>query len=116
MTQEEDAEVASIRAGADDFIKKPYNMPEVILARCERIIDLYEKKNLIDSAQADPLTGLYSNDFFFEYIRQFEQYNDAPMDAIVPIRFASTPSSTLKRSFLFCFFCSGAHFPSLSLT
>ena len=67
MTQEEEAEVTSIRAGADDFIKKPYNMPEVILARCERIIDLYEKKNLIDSAQADPLTGLYSNDFFFEY-------------------------------------------------
>ena len=83
MTQEEEAEVTSIRAGADDFIKKPYNMPEVILARCERIIDLYEKKNLIDSAQTDPLTGLYSNDFFFEYIRQFEQYNDAPMDAIV---------------------------------
>ena len=83
MTQEEDAEVASIRAGADDFIKKPYNMPEVILARCERIIDLYEKKNLIDSAQADPLTGLYSSEFFFEYIRRFEQFNDAPMDAIV---------------------------------
>ncbi len=83
MTQEENAEVASIRAGADDFIKKPYNMPEVILARCERIIDLYEKKNLIDSAQTDPLTGLYSNEFFFEYIRRFEQYNDAPMDALV---------------------------------
>lgn len=83
MTQEEDAEVASIRAGADDFIKKPYNMPEVILARCERIIDLYEKKNLIDSAQTDPLTGLYSNEFFFEYIRRFEQYNDDPMDALV---------------------------------
>ncbi len=83
MTQEEDAEVASIRAGADDFIKKPYNMPEVILARCERIIDLYEKKNIIDSAESDPLTGLYSHDFFFEYIRQLEQYNDTPMDAIV---------------------------------
>ena len=83
MTQEEEAEVASIRAGADDFIKKPYNMPEVILARCERIIDLYEKKNLIDSAETDPLTGLYSNDFFFEYIRQLEQFNDTKMDAIV---------------------------------
>lgn len=83
MTQEEEAEVTSIRAGADDFIKKPYNMPEVILARCERIIDLYEKKTLIDSAETDPLTGLYSNEFFFEYIRRFEQYNDAPMDAIV---------------------------------
>ena len=83
ITQEEEAEVSSIRAGADDFIKKPYNMPEVILARCERIIDLYEKKKLIDSAQDDPLTGLYTSDFFFEYIRQMEKYNDAQMDAIV---------------------------------
>ncbi|WP_051437635.1 putative bifunctional diguanylate cyclase/phosphodiesterase [Eubacterium xylanophilum] len=83
MTQEEDAEVASIRAGADDFITKPYNVPEVILARCERIIDLYEKKRLIDSAETDPLTGLYTRDFFFEYIKQLEKYNDEKMDAIV---------------------------------
>ncbi|MCR5686879.1 MAG: EAL domain-containing protein [Lachnospiraceae bacterium] len=83
MTMDEDAEVTSIRAGADDFIKKPYNMPEVILARCERIIDLYEKKNLLDSAETDPLTGLYTDELFFEYIRQSEAYNDAPMDAIV---------------------------------
>ncbi len=83
MTQDEDAEVSSIRAGADDFIKKPYDMPEVILARCERIIDLYEQKKLIDSAEIDPLTGLYTRDFFFEYIRQMEKYSDANMDAIV---------------------------------
>ena len=83
MTQEEDAEVPSIRAGADDFIKKPYNMPEAILARCERIIDLYEKKQIIDSAEVDPLTGLYTRDFFFEYIRQMEKYMDAQMDAVV---------------------------------
>ena len=83
MTQEEDAEVRVIRAGADDFIKKPYNMPEVILARCQRIIDLYEKKKLIDSAENDPLTGLYTRDFFFEYIRQLERYSDEKMDAIV---------------------------------
>ncbi|MCR5508796.1 MAG: diguanylate cyclase [Lachnospiraceae bacterium] len=36
-----------------------------------------------EEAERDPLTGLYSGDFFFEYIRQIEQYNDAPMDAIV---------------------------------
>lgn len=83
VTQEEEAEVSSIRAGADDFIKKPYNMPEVILARCERIIDLYEKNEIIASAQNDPLTGLYTSDFFFEYIRQLERYNESQMDAIV---------------------------------
>ncbi len=83
MTQDEDAEVSSIRAGADDFIKKPYSMPEVILARCERLIELYEKKELIDSAETDPLTGLYTRDFFFEYIRQMEKYSDTEMDAVV---------------------------------
>ena len=83
MTQDDAAEVSSIRGGADDFIKKPYSMPEVILARCERIIELYEKKKLIDSAETDPLTGLYTRDFFFEYIRQLERYQDAQMDAIV---------------------------------
>ncbi len=83
LTQDEDAEVTSIRAGADDFIKKPYNMPEVILARCERIIDLYEKKNLIDSTEVDSLTGLYSSDFFFGYIKRLEQYKEDQMDAIV---------------------------------
>ena len=38
MTSEKSAEVRSIRMGAADFITKPYDMPEVILARCERII------------------------------------------------------------------------------
>ncbi|MCR5650207.1 MAG: EAL domain-containing protein [Lachnospiraceae bacterium] len=83
LTQEKEAEVDSIRAGADDFISKPYSMPEVIRARCERIIDLYEKKSLIDSAQTDPLTGLYSSEFFFEYIKRLEKYDDGAMDAIV---------------------------------
>ena len=32
--------------GADDFIPKPYRMPEVIIARCERIIELSEEKAL----------------------------------------------------------------------
>ncbi len=83
MTQEGDAEVTSIRGGADDFIKKPYSMPEVILARCERIIDLYEKQSLIDRTETDPLTGLYSGEFFFEYIRRFAQADERALDAIV---------------------------------
>ena len=84
MTSEKDAEVQSIRLGASDFITKPYDMPEVILARCERIIELYEGNSLIRSAEKDRLTGLYSKEFFFEYIRQFETYNgEREMDAVV---------------------------------
>ena len=83
MTSEKDAEVESIKKGAADFITKPYDMPEVILARCERIIELYEGKSIIKSAEMDDLTGLYSKEFFFEYIRQYEKYNaGCEMDAI----------------------------------
>ena len=70
MTSEADAEVKSINLGAVDFITKPYDMPEVILARCERIIELSEDKTIISSAEKDHLTGLYSRDFFYEYIKQ----------------------------------------------
>lgn len=84
MTSEADAEVKSINLGAADFITKPYNMPEVILARCERIIELSEDKTIISSAEKDHLTGLYSRDFFYEYIKQIETYNrDIRMDAVV---------------------------------
>ena len=84
MTSEKPAEVRSIKQGADDFITKPYDMPEVILARCERIIQLYEDKSIIRSAEKDELTDLYTKEFFHEYIRQIDRNcRDLPMDAIV---------------------------------
>lgn len=84
MTSEKPAEVRSIKQGADDFITKPYDMPEVILARCERIIQLYEDKSIIRSAEKDELTDLYTKEFFHEYIRQIDRNcRDLSMDAIV---------------------------------
>ena len=85
MTADKNAEVKSIKLGAVDFITKPFHMPEVILARCERVIESSEDKNIIHSAERDPLTGLYSKDFFFEYIKRIEQYNGSQkaMDAVV---------------------------------
>ena len=84
MTSEKPAEVRSIKQGADDFITKPYDMPEVILARCERIIQLYEDKSIIRSAEKDELTDLYTKEFFHEYIRQIDRNcSDLNMDAIV---------------------------------
>ena len=83
MTAEKDAEVKSIREGAADFITKPYDMPEVILARCERIIELSEDKTLISSTERDALTGLYSRDFFYEYVRQLEKIGSETADAVV---------------------------------
>lgn len=84
MTSEKDAEVKSIKMGAADFITKPYDMPEVILARVERIIELSENTSIIKHAEKDTLTGLYSKDFFFEYVRQIEAYDpNKSTDAIV---------------------------------
>ena len=84
MTAETEAEVRSIKLGAADFIRKPYNMPEVILTRIERIIELYEDQHIIASTEEDPLTGLYTKAFFFQYIYRLEQSNaDNCMDAIV---------------------------------
>ncbi len=83
MTSEKEAEVKSIRLGAADFIAKPYDMPEVILARCERIIRMSEDASLIDSTEKDAITGLYTRDYFFEYIRQIENHRMEPTDALV---------------------------------
>lgn len=84
MTSEQDAEVDSIRQGAADFITKPYDMPEVILARCERIIKLSEDARIIRSTERDTLTGLYSREYFFEYIRRIDTYiKDIKRDVLV---------------------------------
>lgn len=84
MTADASAEVSSIKLGAVDFLTKPYDMPEVIRARCQRIIELYEDQSLIRAAERDELSGLYSKEFFFEYIRQIDTYQpDQPRDAIM---------------------------------
>ena len=84
MTSEKEAEAKSISLGADDFITKPYDIPEVILARCHRIIELYEDKQIISSAEKDKLTGLYSRELFFEYVRQIDILSkQEKMDAVV---------------------------------
>ena len=83
MTSEKEAEVKSIKLGAADFITKPYDMPEVILARCERIIRLSEDTSLIRSTEKDAVTGLYTRDYFFEYIRQIEARHKGQVDALV---------------------------------
>ena len=58
------------KLGADEFIRKPLNTPEIILARCTRIIDLYENKKIVSQTEKDKLSGLYTIDYFFEYLKQ----------------------------------------------
>ena len=84
LTSDSKAEVESLKAGAVDFIAKPYPEREVILARVRRTIELFEDRETIQSTERDELTGLYNREYFYRYCRQFDQLNpDTDMDAIV---------------------------------
>ena len=84
LTAEKDAELEALQMGAADFITKPFDMPEIILARLSRIIELSEDRQLISAAEHDRLTGLYSRSFFPEYAdRLFRYHSELHMDAIV---------------------------------
>ena len=84
LTAEKDAELRALQLGAADFITKPYDMHEVILARVARIIELSEGRQLIRAAERDSLTGLYNWGFFFEYAEQIHRYHPHwNMDAVV---------------------------------
>ena len=83
LTSERTAEVKSLQLGAADFIPKPYDMPEVILARVRRSIELAEDNSIISATETDSLSGLYTKDFFFQHARRHDQYYpDTEMDCI----------------------------------
>ena len=84
LTSEKSSEIESLRLGAADFLTKPYDLPEVILARVSHSIQLFENSKLIHATEFDKLTLLYSPDFFFEYASQYDQrFPDKVMDALV---------------------------------
>jgi len=83
LTSEESAEIESLRKGAADFIKKPYDMPEKIMARVRRIIALFEDRMIIQSTEKDELTGLLSQSYFYEYASLQDKFNPGrKMDAV----------------------------------
>ncbi|MCR5778570.1 MAG: EAL domain-containing protein [Lachnospiraceae bacterium] len=71
LTQQEDeeTELRALAAGAMDFISKPYN-PKIIRYRLSNMIRLRESSEIIYKAERDPLTGLYTRDFFVMYVNQ----------------------------------------------
>ena len=84
LTSETSAEVESLRRGAVDFIKKPYDVPEIVLARVKRIIELFEGRQMIQSTERDELTGLYSRSYFIEYASMMDRYQSGrQMDVVV---------------------------------
>ncbi|MBQ1439624.1 MAG: EAL domain-containing protein [Solobacterium sp.] len=81
LTSEKDAELRALKLGASDFITKPFDLHEVILTRIDRIIELREGKDLINTASIDSITGLYSGQFFVKFSGNVQEDNpDTPMD------------------------------------
>ena len=84
LTAEKSAELKALQMGAADFITKPFDVSEIILARVGRIIELSEGRQLISAAEHDRLTLLYNRNFFFEYAERLFQYHpELHLDAIV---------------------------------
>ncbi|WP_296321034.1 EAL domain-containing protein [Treponema sp. UBA3813] len=84
LTSEKSAEVKSLELGAADFLSKPYDLPEVILARVQHSIQLFEGNKIIQATENDALTNLYTPEFFFEYGHQYDKRHPShEMDSIV---------------------------------
>ena len=83
LTSESSMEVECLKQGASDFIKKPFNAPEVIRTRVFRIIELFEDRNLINLTSIDELSGLYTKEYFFQNsILMNDVYKDVEFDMI----------------------------------
>ena len=84
LTADKNAELKALHLGAADFLTKPFELHEIIVARVMRIIELYEGRKLISKAEHDNLTKLYSRNFFSEYTTRIFTYQpDMHMDAVV---------------------------------
>ena len=83
LTSEKSAEVKSLQLAAVDFLTKPFDTPEVILARVRHSIALNEQTKLIQSTERDLLTHLYTKEYFFEYAKQLQERNpNTTMDSL----------------------------------
>ncbi|MBQ8110290.1 MAG: EAL domain-containing protein [Clostridia bacterium] len=85
LTSDKDAELETLKMGALDFIAKPYDMPEIILARIQRIIEFVEDRQIIQEVERDELTGLYTRGFFFEYSRRLQAAQGGELRDVIAV-------------------------------
>lgn len=74
LTSEKTSELESLKLGAADFIPKPYDIPEIILARVDRLIELSESRFVVQAAERDDVTGAYSKQVFSSYVEKMDRY------------------------------------------
>lgn len=71
-TSDKNIEEECFHLGVNDFIKKPYENPDIIVARVKRMIELYEDHSILKDVEREKLTNLYNIDFFKKYSKQFD--------------------------------------------
>ena len=71
LTSEADVELEFIKAGAMDFLEKPLNDPDIVMARIDRIIEAFEDRQLIVRVEYDE-TSLLTRDFYMEYLTRLD--------------------------------------------
>ncbi len=63
-------EVRCLELGASDFLLKPY-IADVVINRVKSLIRLRESTAMLNILEKDPLTGLYTKEFFFKKVEQY---------------------------------------------
>ena len=71
-TSDKNIEKECFHLGANDFVKKPYENPEIVVARIKRIIELYEDRSILKEVEREKLTNFYNREFFKKYAQQFD--------------------------------------------
>lgn len=71
-TSDKNIEEECFHLGVNDFIKKPYENPDIIVARIKRMIELYEDRSILKEVERDKLTNLFNVEFFKKYAKQFD--------------------------------------------
>lgn len=84
LTSAVESEVKCLEMGALDFIAKPYESPQIILARVQRLIDYAETNTIVKAIENEELTGLYSLKFFYQYAKKLDNlHKNIPFDAMI---------------------------------
>ena len=72
-TSDKNIEAECFKLGVNDFVKKPYENPEIIVARIKRMIELYEDRSILREVEKERLTNLYNTEFFVKYAKEFDE-------------------------------------------
>ena len=82
-TSDKNIEEECFQLGVNDFVKKPYENPDIIIARIKRMIELYEDRSILKEVEREKLTNLLNREFFQKYAQQFDvTFPDVKKDMI----------------------------------